>query len=209
MTRIPLLPESEAVAKVEKTHGRIKEILGTEAVPDIFLASGRGPAFLQDFYMNFKRFVFNDGKIGAKTKSVIGLAVAFNANCEPWIEYFRDRGRQLGVTEQQFAEIAAVSATNTMYNAFFKFRGISGNDLFEGMPVGLRAHTFANASLDDVTVELIDIAISDLNACKPCVSGHVAQARKLNISEDAILETAQCAATMSAGIHFLRSAGCC
>jgi alkyl hydroperoxide reductase subunit D len=94
-----------------------------------------------------------------------------------------------------------------MYNTFFKFRDIAGTDIFNGMSVGLRAHTFSGTSLDQPTVELINIVISDLNACKPCTSGHVAKARELGINEEAILESIQCAATMLAGIQFLKAAG--
>jgi alkyl hydroperoxide reductase subunit D len=94
-----------------------------------------------------------------------------------------------------------------MYNAFFKFRDLAGSDVFGGMSVGLRAHTFANTSLDPKMVELVNIAISDLNGCKPCTSGHVDSARKLGLSDDAILECVQCAATMASGCGFLNAAG--
>ena len=70
----------------------------------------------------------------------------------------------------QVAEAMAVAATNYCYNTFFKFRALSGSGLFEGMGVGLRAHVFTGTSLDEKTVELLNIAISDINACKPCTA---------------------------------------
>ncbi|MFM8219389.1 MAG: carboxymuconolactone decarboxylase family protein, partial [Planctomycetaceae bacterium] len=78
--------------------------------------------------------------------------------------------------------------------------------LFSGMSVGLRAHTFAGTSLDAKLVELINIAVSDLNGCKPCTAGHVDKARALGLSDDALLECVQCAATIAAGCHFLNAA---
>ena len=75
------------------------------------------------------------------------------------------------------------------------------------MPVGLRAHTFQGTSLDDTTVELINLTLSDINGCKPCTSGHVAKARDLNVSPEAIYEAVQCAATIMSGIQFLKSIG--
>lgn len=201
------LPEAEATNKVEQTYGRIKEMLGVEAVPEPFLLYGRVPAFLQDFYMNFKKFVLSDGALDANMHAVIGLAVSARDSSKFWVEYFIERLKALGVDQNQVAEILAVTSTNAMYNTFFKFRDLSGSDLFFGMAVGLRAHTFANTSLDAKTVELINIAISDLNACKPCTSGHVDKARELGVSDEAILETIQCAAVMMAGIQFLKTAG--
>lgn len=207
MPRIPVLPEEDATDKARQTYGRIKEMLGSETVPQVFLAYGQVPSFLQDFYMNFKKFVYSDGKLDAKTKAVLALAVSTNANCDPWAEFLIERCRILGISQQQIAEIAALSATNAMYNTFFKFRDISGSDIFNGMSVGLRAHTFNSTSFDESTVELINVVISVLNVCRPCTSGHVAQVRNLGVSDEAILEAVQCAATMSAGVQYLKAAG--
>jgi alkyl hydroperoxide reductase subunit D len=111
------------------------------------------------------------------------------------------------MTEQDLADVLAVAAACFMYNVFFKFRDIAGTDVFQGMSVGLRAHTFSGTGLDPKTVELINIAISDVNGCKPCTSGHVEKARQLGVAEEAILEAIQCTATMAAGIAFLKASG--
>lgn len=207
MSRIAPLPESEATDKVAQTYERIREMLGTDAVPAPFLAYGRVPAFLQDFYMNFKKYVHGEGKLDARTRAVIALAVSASAGSDEWAEFFMRRCRELEIGEDQIAEVLAIASTNYMYNTFFKFRELSGSDLFSGMSVGLRAHTFAGTSWDQKTVELINIAISDMNSCRPCVSGHVEKSRQLGVSDEAILETVQCAAVMLAGIQFLKAAG--
>jgi len=206
MAIIAPLPESEAADRVEQTYGRIRELFGTETVPDLFLAMGRVEPFLRDVYMNFKKFVWTDGAIDAKTKAAIALAVSCHAKCLPCMEFFATRARATGWTDEQLAEIVAVASTNAMYNAFFKFRDLSGSSLFEGMGVGLRAHTFSNTSLDEATVELINTAVSNLNACRPCTSGHVAQAHKLGRTNEQLLETIQCAATVAAMAQFTNAA---
>ena len=61
--------------------------------------------------------------------------------------------------------------------------------------------------MPDETVELINLALSDINACKPCTAAHVMKARKEGASDEAIYEAIQCAATMIAGTQFLRSIG--
>jgi len=204
MSRIAPLSEADAEGKTERTYGRIKEMLGTDAVPEPFLTYGRVEAFLQDFYMNFKKFVYEDGQLDARTKAIIGLAVSGHYGTGMWIDFFSDRLKSMDGDDQLIADALAVASTNAMYNAFFKFRDLSGSDVFGGMSVGLRAHTFMNTSLDEKTVELINIAISDLNACKPCTSGHVDKARQLGLSDEALLETVQCAATMASGCAFLK-----
>jgi alkyl hydroperoxide reductase subunit D len=207
MPRITPLPESAATDKVAQTYERMKELFGDAPIPEPFQLYARCPAFLQDFYMNFKKYCLSEGKLDVKTKAIIGVAIAGNAGCEPWAEFFAQRLRQHGGDDQLLADIAGVASSCAMYNAFFKFRDLSGSDLFGGMAVGLRAHTFGGTSLDEQTVELMNVAISDLNGCKPCTSGHVDKARALGVSDEALLEVIQCTATLTAGIQFLKHGG--
>jgi alkyl hydroperoxide reductase subunit D len=207
MPRILPVLESDATDKVEQTYGRLHELFGESPLPEPFLLYGRVPAFLQDFYMNFKKCFAADGKLDLKTKMLIGLAVAGHFGCETWADYFAAKTKDLGGDEQTIADVAAVASACAMYNAFFKFRDLSGSDLFSGMAVGLRAHTFGGTSLDEKMIELINLAVSDLNGCKPCTEGHVGQARQLGLSDEQILEAIQCTATLVAGIQFLKHAG--
>jgi alkyl hydroperoxide reductase subunit D len=207
MPRFQPVPESAATDKVEQTYGRLHEMFeSADPLPEPFLLYASVPAFLQDFYMNFKKFCYSAGALDVQTKSLIGLAVAGNFSCEPWVAYFTNRAKSSGADDQTLADVAGVASACAMYNVFFKFRDLSGSDLFSGMPVGLRAHTFAGTTLPETTVELINLAISDLNGCKPCTEGHVAKARQLGLSDEQILETVQCAATLYSGIQFLKHA---
>lgn len=205
MSRIAPLPEAEATDKTEQTYGRIKEVFEVDEVPIPFQMMGRVPALLQDYYMNFKKFVLGDGKLTQHERLVIALAVAANAGSEIWIQFLRDKAGD-AISDDQFAEIAALVSTNSMYNTFFKFRDLSGSDIFEGMSVGLRAHVFTGTSFDEKMVELINTAISDINACKPCTAGHVKKARNLGITDDQLLETIQVAAVIQAGVKYTQIA---
>ena len=201
---LPIAPV-DAPEPVAQTYGRIQEMFGGE-LPPMFLVYGNVEPFLKDFYMNFKKFVYSSGALDEKTRAIIALVTCCHAKCPAWIRFFQQRAIELGWTSAEVAEAMAVAATNYCYNTFFKFRDLSGSSLFEGMGVGLRAHTFHSVSLDQKLVELINIAISDLNACKPCTSGHVDKVRDLGISDSQILECVQCASTMYAGCQFLNAA---
>jgi alkyl hydroperoxide reductase subunit D len=207
MSRIAPVAPGDATDKVAQTYERLQELFGDAPIPEPFRLYARVPAFLQDFYMNFKKFVVGEGKLDLKSKAIIGLAVAGHFGCESWADYFADRVKSQGGDDQTVADTAAVASACVKYNVFFKFRDLSGSDLFSGMAVGLRAHTFAGTTLDDATVELINVAISDINGCKPCTEGHVTKARQLGVSDEALLETIQVAATVAAGVQFLKHAG--
>lgn len=193
--------------KVAQTYSRIREVMGIEEVPEIFRCFAPVPALLHDFFMNFRKFVLAEGKLDARSKLLIAAAVAGQAGSRRWMDYLTTLADATGVSRQEINESLAVGATNSMYNVLFKFRDISGTDIFNGMGVGLRAMTFQGTSLDEATVELINLTLSNLNGCKPCTSAHVAKARQTNLSDEAIYEAIQCAATMVCGTQYLRSIG--
>lgn len=207
MALVTAIAEQEAVGKAEQAFTRIKEVLGVDEVPEVFRLMANVPSFVHDFFMNFRKFVLSEGKLDEQTKLLIATAVAGQAGSQVWIQYLQQFADSKGISKAQMVEALAVGATNSMYNALFKFRDISGSDVFEGMPIGLRAHTFQSTSLSEQSVELINLALSDLNACKPCTSAHVAKAREVGVSDEAIYEAIQCAATMVSGTQFLRSIG--
>lgn len=196
-----------AADKAAQTYDRIREILEVSEIPEIFQYMANVPAFIHDFFMNFRKFVLTAGKLDEKQKLLIACAVAGQAGSTKWMEYLQTFAAARHVTTTEVTEALAVGATNSMYNVLFKFRDISGTDVFDGMGVGLRAHTFQGTSLDDTTVELINLCLSDINGCKPCTAAHVQKARQIGLSDEAIYEAIQCAATMIAGTQYLRSIG--
>jgi alkyl hydroperoxide reductase subunit D len=207
MTFVGAVSEELAGEKAKQVFERIREVLGVQEIPEIFRYFANVPAFLQDYFMNFRKFVLGAGKLDEKRKLLIAAAVAGQFGSMRWLEYLSTFAEGRGVTREELTEALAVGATNSMYNVLFKFRDISGSDVFGGMSIGLRAHTFQGTSLDESTVELINLSLSDLNGCKPCTAAHVMKARQLGISDEAIYEAIQCAATITAGAQFLRSIG--
>ena len=205
--RIPPLPASEAPEKVAQTYERLKDLLELSELPETFQLFGHVEPFLRDFFMNFKKFVCSDGALDKKTKAIVAYAAACQTKCSVWIDLLGSRADSLGVSESQRREIAALVATNAMYNTFFKFRDLSGSELFSGMGVGLRAHTLSATSFSEQEAELISTAVSVLNGCRPCTSGHVEAGRKLGLSDEQLLETVQCAATIAAACQYTSVAG--
>jgi alkyl hydroperoxide reductase subunit D len=199
------LAETELSDKAIETLGRVRELFGEEAVPEAFFVYANAPAFMHDFYMNFKRFVLTAGKLDLKTKLLVAYGASIVLDAKPWRDVLARRLESAGATETELSAAAAIAATCSMYNVFFKFRDLAGSPSFQTMPVGLRAFAFANSGLDEKTVEIINVAVSDLNGCKPCTSGHVAKAVALGVSEEALLEAVQAAAAVAAGAVFLRA----
>ncbi|MGV2339813.1 MAG UNVERIFIED_CONTAM: carboxymuconolactone decarboxylase family protein [Planctomycetaceae bacterium] len=131
--------DAGADEKVAQVYGRIREVLQVEEIPEVFRYFANVPAFLQDFFMNFRKFVLGPGKLDEKRKLLIAVAVAGQAGSGRWQEYLETFAVSRGITPQELIDVLAVGATNSMYNVLFKFRDISGSDVFGGMSIGLRA----------------------------------------------------------------------
>ena len=101
MSRIAPLPESEATDKSAQTYGRLKDFFGDRPLPDVFLPMGRVPAFLSDFYMNFKKFVASPGALDVPTKATIALAVALKEGSTAWSDFYGDHAKANGLTDDQ------------------------------------------------------------------------------------------------------------
>ena len=89
-------PEPDASEKAAQTYGRLKELFEADAVPDVFLTMGRAPALLSDFYMNFKKFVWKEGKLDRRTKLLIALSVALKEGSGPWADFYAEQAARRG-----------------------------------------------------------------------------------------------------------------
>jgi alkyl hydroperoxide reductase subunit D len=103
-----------------------------------------------------------------------------------------------GWTEQQVAEVLAVTATCAMYNTYYKFRDLAEDPAFEHRSPGLRAHAFQKTGLGEPLVELINVIVSNINGCKQCTSGHVRKCLDLGLTHDHLDEALKVSATMAA-----------
>lgn len=207
MSFVVSVADAEVSEKVTQQYERIREALQVEEVPSVFRHFAVVPSLLSDFSMNFRKFVLGSGKLEFRRRLLIATAVAGQFGSRSWLEFLESLADRNGIKRDELTDAKAVAAANSMYNSLFKFRDLSGTEIFNGMAIGLRAHTFAGTSLDEATVELINIAISNINGCKPCTSGHVQKAQTLNVSDEAIYEAIQCASTIVCGAQFLRSIG--
>lgn len=187
------------------TVERIREMFGDLPVPYPFAQYEMHPAFHADFYMNFKRFVWTDRYLNPKVKAAIALAVSFATGCRPWQDVLKRDIARLGFPEGAAEDIRALVAVNAMYNQFYKLPDMVGRGLSGGGAVGLRGHTIASTCLDGDLIELIGVVIGTLNGCRTCTTGHARAAVNSYVTDEAIIEAIQCAATMLAGCVFLNS----
>lgn len=198
MPVVPPLPVEQAPQSTQDVYQRIAETIGDGKVPLGYQMMGHVEPFLQDSYMNARKFVHDGaGKLDEKTRAALALASSSAMNCVHCVRDHSQKAQARGWTHQQVAEILSVVATCSMYNLYYKFRDLSGDEHFNSFSVGLRAHTFMKTSLGDQLVELICIIVSNINGCPACTSGHVAKGLKLGLTHEQIDEAVKISATIA------------
>jgi len=195
----PIAPD-QAPEGTKKVYDRISETIGDGDVPVGYQMMGHVEAFVQDAYMNNKKFIAEGkGKLDQKMRVVLALAASSANNCVHCVRsHAKSAVADHGLSEQEVAEVLALTATCAMYNTLFKFRDLAEDENFGSMPVELRAHTFQKTSFDDQAVELINIVVSTINGCGKCTSNHTKKALQLGLSHEQIDEAVKIAATMTA-----------
>ena len=194
----PISPE-QAPESTKAIYERIKDTIGKGQVPLGFQMMGHVDAFLQDSYMNVRKFVYEGSDLlDRRTRHILALATSSAQNCVHCVRQHAKEAGQYGLSENEVAQVLAVTATCAMYNNYYKFKDLSGDSTFEGFSVGLRAHTFMKSGLDEKTVELINIVVSNINGCEKCTSGHVKKALQLGLSHEQIDEAMKVSATTTA-----------
>ncbi|MCC6579158.1 MAG: carboxymuconolactone decarboxylase family protein [Phycisphaeraceae bacterium] len=201
------LPYDKASEAVQRTYDRIKETIGKGEVSAGYQMMGQVEPFLADSYMNYRKFVVDGaGKLDAKQRAAIVLATSSAMNC---VHCVRHHAKALvadgKLSEQQVQEVLAVTATCAMYNSYYKFKDLSGDERFRDLTPGLRAHAFIKTSLEQSLVELINIVVSNINGCLMCTSGHVKKLLELGITAEQIDEAIKVSATMAAFNTFHRT----
>lgn len=193
----PISPE-EASEEAKKTYDRIRETIGDGEVPRAFQQRGAVPPFLQDSYMNYRKFVAEGaGHLDGPTREALALATSSALACDSCCKAHAQACQEQGFSETQVTEILAVTSTCAMYNTYFKFRDLSGDEAFQGFSTQLRAHTMQKTSLDESLVELINIVVSNIFGCPMCTSGHVKKAQQLGMTREQIDEAIKVSAVMT------------
>ena len=167
---------------------------------------GHVEPYLQDSYMNYRKFIHDGaGKLDPKQREAIVLATSSALNCHFCVRAHSKTAMKAGFSEQEIAQILAITATCAMYNTYYKFRDLAGDSTFEGYAVGLRAHTFQKNTLGPEITELICIVVSNINGCAKCTAGHVKKALQLGLTHEQIDEAVKISAVMSSFNTFHRT----
>jgi len=119
--------DREADAKTRRIFDEIKRAYGLDEVPPIFRLLARLPLYLETSWRRIRFAFFEDGRLGVRTKWMVGLAVSASNNNKPMILECTRMLRALGVTDAELAELmAVVDASNGLNKTLKAARALAG-----------------------------------------------------------------------------------
>jgi len=122
------ISEGEANAQVRGIFEEVKRAYGVNEVPQIFRLLAHLPIYLETSWQRLRFAFFDEGKLGARTKWMIGLAVSASNNNKPMILECTRMLRGHGVSDAELAELmAVVDVTNGMNKTLKAASALAGD----------------------------------------------------------------------------------
>lgn len=107
--------DAQASAETRAIFEEIRQAYGTPEVPEIFRLLARLPLYLATTWRRLRFAFFEEGRLGARTKWMIALAVSASNNNKAMILECTRMLRSHSVSDAEIAELmAVVDVTNGM-----------------------------------------------------------------------------------------------
>lgn len=168
----------ETTEKARRALDRIREAFGVADLPAGLVALAASENGIQDVYMNAKRML-EPGELDRPAKLLVAVGVAAAAGAGDAVEFLGAAARAAGCSGQEVAEAVSIAAVCTIFNSYYRFRHAAPAGDFEAFRAPFNANTFVKPAFGALRLELICIAVSSLNGCGACVTGHIEKARSV------------------------------
>ncbi len=105
---VKVVVDTEATGKVKDIYREIKETLGIDFVPNMYLALAGNPDYLEMTWNRVQAVMGEDGKLGRKTKDIVALTVSIMSGCEYCTQVYNQAVKHAGLDDDAMLELYAV-----------------------------------------------------------------------------------------------------
>lgn len=159
-----------------------------------------------DFKLNFKKF-FQTENLEPKQAGLIALACAHTTNCRPLIEFCVSHLKEAGATEEEIREAGDASAIMGIANNYYRFRHwMGGNEAYK-KPAGFRMSAMTKPVTGKLNMEMMCLAVSVINGCENCVTGHEASVKQHGGTEEQVHDIVRLASIINGLTVIFRQLG--
>ncbi len=171
---------------------RARTKLQLDTSPEWLLTLAHSPELLRDVTMNLTRHVLEDAQLDARDKLFVAMTIAAFLKAPELATTFARLGQH---KRADLIEAAALAASITSHNTYYKMRAQCHAPDFARFASRLRATPFLNPSCGPVRATLVQITVSALNDCASCVNHHTTRGvEKLGLTHAQIDEALRASA---------------
>lgn len=152
--------------------------------------------YLADLKINFKNS-FESEFLSRKEITLLGVALAVNANNGILRDFFKRKSEAEGSTAEEIAEAVACSSLLSANNVFYRFRHFLNKEKYNEIPARIKMNIMARPVTGKEFFELISLAVSAVNGCEMCVKSHEASLIELGSKEERIFEAVRLASVIT------------
>ncbi len=112
--------------------------------------------------------------------------------------------RAAGVAPEVFEDAQAAAALMGMNTVYYRFRHLSGKEVYSKKPARLRMQWMAKPKTSKANFELFSLAIAALAGCETCIKAHEGSILHQGLTEDHVHDTVRIAAVLQGAAVALR-----
>lgn len=105
---IKVVADDEATGKVKEIYREIKETLGIDFVPNMYMALAVNPDYLEVTWKKVQAVMGKDGKLDRKTKDIIAMTVSIMSGCNYCTVVYNQALRHGGLDDGALLELYEV-----------------------------------------------------------------------------------------------------
>ncbi|HEU0227968.1 MAG TPA: carboxymuconolactone decarboxylase family protein [Arachidicoccus soli] len=159
--------------------------------------------YIKDLKINVSNVLNNTQFLSSKETILLAYAVAVNEKNNLLKESFVAKAEEIGITQEEFAEVISLTSLMNVNNIYYRFRHFANKDFYNNQPAGIKMSIMANPILGKETFELISLMVSAINGCELCVQSHETKLINEGTPESKILEAVKLGAVLKGLITVL------
>lgn len=152
--------------------------------------------YIKDLKINVSNVLNNTQFLSSKETILLAYAVAVNEKNNLLKESFVAKAEEIGITQEEFAEVISLTSLMNVNNIYYRFRHFANKDFYNNQPAGIKMSIIANPILGKETFELISLMVSAINGCELCVQSHETKLINEGTPESKILEAVKLGAVL-------------
>lgn len=166
------------------------------------------PDFGRDIRLNLDAVLSAEGSPGLTPKQIYGaaLACAYSLESLELVEMLKTQAG--GELDDATVEAAKGAATiMAMNNVYYRAQHLMEDAELKKLPARLRMNIIGKPGIEKVDFELMSFAVSALAGCGQCLTSHLNELRKANLSNEGVqsgLKIASVLQATSRALHIAR-----